>query len=134
MLVSDGDIPLLGAGHTNWLFPVSQTGGMTVDFLERHLITNLPFDGALVANRPYPTNAWQGAYINGPIDPDPWGNRYMVNTEWCEGTVAERLNDVFVVTAGPNELIDTQWQMNGAVAGDDDMIVIVRRGTAQLVP
>ena len=135
MLVSDGDIPLLGAGNANWLNPVSQTGVMAVDFLENHLIKNLPYDGAIPAtNLPYATSGWHGAYINGPLDPDPWGNRYMVNTEWLEGTAAERQNDTFVVTAGPNELIDTQWAMDGAVSGDDDMLVIVRRGTGELVP
>ena len=135
MLVSDGDIPPLGAGHANWLNPVSQSGAMAVDFLENHIVKNIPYAGAIpLTNLPYATGGWHGAYINGPLDPDPWGNRYMVNTEWLEGTVAERRNDTFVLTAGPNELTDTQWTMDGAVAGDDDMIVIVRRGTGELVP
>ena len=132
MLVSDGDIPPVGGtGDARWDDPVSSVGpGIVTDFIENHMLQNEPFDDPSV---PYGT-FWRGAYINGPIDPDPWGNRYAVNTEWLGGTAAERRNDTFVLSSGPNEQTDTLFMMDGAVATDDDIIVIIRRDTDQLVP
>jgi prepilin-type N-terminal cleavage/methylation domain-containing protein len=137
LLVSDGDIPEIGAGDANWDDPVGLFGpGLVTDFLDNHILQNEPFDTPVLdANAgPYAAGGWRGAYIQGPIDPDPWGNRYAVNTAWLEGTATERRNDTFVLSVGPNEVIDTAWQMDGAVSGDDDMIVIVRRDTNELVP
>jgi type II secretory pathway pseudopilin PulG len=133
LLVSDGDIPreIGPAGHANWADPVGQAGpGLVADFIENHMVRNAPFGDP---THPYGT-FWRGAYINGPIDPDPWGNRYAVNTEWLDGSTAERRNDTFVLSSGPDEQIDTAWQMDGAVAGDDDLIIIIRRDTNATVP
>lgn len=131
LLVSDGDIPTTNT-DAFWDDPVGQLGpGIVTDFIENHMLQNEPFDDPV--NNAYGT-FWRGAYINGPIDPDPWGNRYMVNTEWLDGTAAERRNDTFVLSVGPNEQTDTIWQQDGAVAGDDDIIIIVRRDTGSLVP
>jgi type II secretory pathway pseudopilin PulG len=86
-LVSDGDIPTctttpdLGCGTTtDWKNNATTAAVLTLtDFLERHLVTNNP--RATTANN-YPTTLWKGAYINAPVDPDPWGNRYAVNVKW----------------------------------------------------
>lgn len=135
--VSDGDIPSADITDDNgsltgvqmrWDDPVDNTTGL-VDFLERHLVTNNPRGSS--AND-YPTT-WRGAYINAPLDPDPWGNRYAVNTGLL-GTPGRTRNDTFVLSAGPDEAIDTLWEVNGATPGDDDIIVMVLRDRNAEVP
>jgi type II secretory pathway pseudopilin PulG len=131
MLVSDGDIPISGIGATNWDDVVGVGApAVDVDFLEKHLVTNVLTGGAPNA---YTTGAtgWRGAYINAPVDPDPWGNRYAVNVEYLKTSTS---NDVFVLSAGPNEQIDTAYTLNGARPGDDDITSVVRRDIGQVVP
>jgi len=102
-----------------------------VSFLENHLVLNSSLGGA----GSYSTAAtgWKGAYINAPVDPDPWGNRYAVNTAYLAASTA---NDVIVMSAGPDEEIDTQyvWTTGGAYPGDDDIITVIRRDSALGVP
>jgi type II secretory pathway pseudopilin PulG len=119
MLVSDGDIPG-NSGATNWDDVTINFGAaVDVDFLEKHLVTNVLTGGA-----PNAYAVWRGAYLSGPVDPDPWGNRYAVNVQYMNPVSA---NDVFVLSAGPDEQIDTAYTINGAVPGDDDRIVVVYR-------
>lgn len=125
LLVSDGDIPQLGSGSASWQTAVNSS---TVDFLERHLVTNTPGGAGAYATG---ATGWRGAYINAPIDEDPWGNRYGVNTLYLKSLT---LNDVFVVSAGPNELIDTPFTVDGVVPGDDDLTSVVRRDPGLTVP
>jgi type II secretory pathway pseudopilin PulG len=162
-LVSDGDIPtctvvvanaLTGcvSGSASWIEPVD---GATTDFLERHLVTNLP--GNSVAND-YPIGAanWRGAYINAPVDPDPWGNRYVANVKWLKDNsqCGTRSNDTIVLSAGPDESIETRYRFDlnagltaaqctantggtgGAFVEGDDIMVVVKRdaATTALVP
>jgi hypothetical protein len=143
MLVSDGDIPELRAGgDAAWLAVVNDK---TVDFLERHLVTNNP--GGQYENR-YRTpvdmiqdagatynifarnnysglNAefsWRGAYMTAPIDPDPWGNRYAVN---CIFLMMDSVNDVVVLSAGPDEAVSSLFARDGIHPADDDIIYVV---------
>ena len=139
VLVSDGDTPLLsstisGLGGNNlyWDDAVTCCGTEPdVSFLENHLVLNSSLGGA----GSYSTAAtgWKGAYINAPIDSDPWGNRYAVNTAYLAASTA---NDVIVMSAGPDEEIDTQyvWTTGGAYPGDDDIITVIRRDSALGVP
>lgn len=135
--VSDGDIPSADITDDNgsltgvqmrWDDPVNSTTGIT-DFLERHLVTNNPRGDA--AND-YPST-WRGAYIDAPLNPDPWGNRYAVNIGLA-GTPGRTRNDTFVLSAGPDEAIDTLWEVNGATPGDDDIIVMILRDRNSEVP
>ena len=87
-------------------------------------------------NAPY---SWRGAYLRSPVDPDPWGNRYAVNVAFLDpsptavvggisggfGTGDYPRLDVFVLSAGPDEEIDTKIAQDGAVPGDDDFIYLV---------
>ncbi len=123
LLVTDGDTPreLLGSGSNLWQRSVDNTTGV-VDFLERHLVTNNPRGDS--AND-YPTNGgnrWRGAYLTAPIDPDPWGNRYAVNSDYLDSNG----NDVVVLSAGRNEVIETAWGANPLAAGGDDLIQLVQ--------
>ena len=124
-LVGDGDIPqeLSGAGSATWQAAVNNATGLT-DFIERHLVTNDPRGNAVNA---YPTagvNRWRGAYLIAPNDPDPWGNRYAVNSQYLGGG-AGGSNDVVVYSAGPDEVIDSAYTANPLVAGGDDLVVLV---------
>lgn len=143
MLVSDGDIPSCNAAATDgcggvaetstgmccttrtksWVRPVdADSDGATsftfVDFFDRHLILDAP--GNSTANA-YVT-AWRGAYMNTPISADPWGNRYMFS--------AENLNlfpgTANVLSAGPDEQVDTTWDTAVTTAGADDLVTFVQ--------
>jgi type II secretory pathway pseudopilin PulG len=131
MLVSDGDTPrTLGTGGAaQWDDPVNPAAAQPVDFLERHLVTNTPGGGGAYTTAG--ANPWRGSYINAPIDPDPWGNRYAVNTLHLRTTTT---NDVFVLSAGPDEEVNTAFTVNGATPGGDDVIAIVRRDPGRTVP
>ena len=130
VLVSDGDIPFSAIGGTAWDDPVACcAGAVDVAFLEAHLVTNTGLGAA--GSYSVGAGGWRGAYINAPVDPDPWGNRYAVNTDYLKTTTT---NDVFVLSAGPDEEIDTAFTFNGARPGDDDIIAIVRRDNGLVVP
>lgn len=129
MLVGDGDIPASAVGATIWDDVVNPAAATQVDFLERHLVTNTP--GGAGAYSTGVANPWRGAYIDAPIDPDPWGNRYAVNVNYFRTTTT---NDVFVLSAGPDEEINTAFTVNGATPGGDDIIAIVRRDAGLTVP
>lgn len=125
MLVSNGDTPVectaAAAACTAWQRPVNNTTGL-VDFIERHLITNNPRGSALNAYPVGGNNIWKGPYLNSPNDPDPWGNRYMVNVLYMDNDN----NDVVVLSAGHDEVIGTAFTANPLAAGGDDLIVLVQ--------
>jgi type II secretory pathway pseudopilin PulG len=133
LLVGDGDVPAndLGAAANNWDDVVNCcAAAVDVAFIEGHLATNTSLGGA--GTYSVAAGGWRGAYMNAPIDPDPWGNRYAVNVEWLR--TAPSSNDVFVLSAGPDEALDTAYAVNGAVPGDDDIIAVVRRDAGLVVP
>jgi prepilin-type N-terminal cleavage/methylation domain-containing protein len=131
LLVGDGDTPrTLGAGGAaQWDDPVNPAAAQPVDFLERHIVTNTP--GGAGAYTTAGVNPWRGSYINAPIDPDPWGNRYAVNSLHLRTTTT---NDVFVLSAGPDEEVNTAFTVNGATPGGDDIIAVIRRDPGRTVP
>ncbi|HXH25964.1 MAG TPA: hypothetical protein VNI78_11980 [Vicinamibacterales bacterium] len=133
MAVSDGDTPVeVGPdGDDRWTHPVSgptpPPGFLIVDFMENHFVLNNPFGGS--SADAYSTgggNAWRGAYMRAPIDPDPWGNRYAMNPRYLRAPFDTRF-DTFVLSAGPDEQIDTAFERNGIVPGDDDIVVVINR-------
>ena len=130
MLVGDGDIAprVFPTGSTLWTEAVNPAAANPVDFLERHLVTNTPGGTGAYA---IGATGWRGAYISGPIDPDPWGNRYMVNVLHLRTTTQ---NDTFVLSAGPDEQISSSFSVNGATPGADDIISIIRRDVGVVVP
>lgn len=109
---------------------VNTPGGNNIDFART---------ASSAHNAPY---FWRGPYLRSPVDPDPWGNRYAVNVVFLDPSVTATISgitnpgtpygtadyprlDVFVLSAGPDEEIDTQSAQDGAVPGDDDFIYIV---------
>lgn len=134
LLVSAGDIPALGPdGDEEW---VSPPDGADVDFLEYYLISNTPGNQR---SRAFPTpedcvdpvsahfadvRAWRGAYLNVGSG-DPWGNRYMINTVFLDGYATE---DVVILSAGPDQEVDSDFAEDGFVPGDDDVALLFSRG------
>jgi type II secretory pathway pseudopilin PulG len=114
-LYSDGDIPAAGSSVL-WR---NTTGDAANDFLEEHLVAN-SFNG-LLAYSTLVAPIWRGAYLNGPVDSDPWGNRYAVNVRYLGADV----NDVVVLSGGPDEAVDSPDTGNPLTAGNDDIIVLV---------
>jgi type II secretory pathway pseudopilin PulG len=79
---------------------------------------------------------WRGAYLTGPIGPDPWGNRYAANTVFLNPSSDSTTTglgtnfDSFVISAGPDGTIATDMEGNGLTSGGttpggDDMIYVV---------
>jgi type II secretory pathway pseudopilin PulG len=133
MLVTNGDIPQMGpGGAAEWALPVDT---QAVDTFQDHLITNTVgyttsagrttgFAQASQGgfNAPY---AWRGPYLNAPIDSDPWGNRYACNVLYL---MPANANDVIVLSAGPDQAINSPFTKDGLVAEGDDIIYIVSGG------
>lgn len=136
----------------------SLDGGNVVvtDFLEYHIATNEPFadpDNAyrtplhLVNGNPAQVFAydghggfnsefaWRGPYMTAPIDPDPWGNRYAANVRHLDPRAAVAApfggftEDVIVLSAGPDEEIETPFARDGVTPGDDDIVYVVAHGS-----
>jgi type II secretory pathway pseudopilin PulG len=151
LLVSDGRVPAKylarSSGSPDWDTAVNDT---TVQKLEYFLVTNTPSntsanayrtatnmsvvsqfdpDDGATFNSPH---GWRGAYLPGPIGADPWGNRYAVNVEYLARGLGAgpsgNVNDVFVISAGSNGLIETRYDIDGASSGND-VIYVVSGGT-----
>ena len=121
MAVGDGDVPEVGPdGDRRWARAVDFE---KVDFLENHLVRNCPGGRASAAYK-----NWFGAYVIGPIRPDPWGNRYMANVIYLAGDKPSPY-DVVVISAGPDEEIDSKFELDGFVVGDDDVVCLVSPGS-----
>lgn len=135
MLVSDGDTPrTIGVGgDSRWADPVDGDGpGVVTDFIERHLVTNNIF-GTGVQYSLAGGQRWIGAYLDGPVDSDPWGNRYAVNVGFLRAPANTKM-DTVVLSAGPDEEIDSAFEQDGMYPGDDDILVMVLRDRNSSVP
>ena len=123
LLVTQAPAPeAVSATAQAWTLDVDGTG--TIDWLDRHLLTNDPAGDAARA-WPLPTYAgslgWRGAYLQTAPGADPWGHRYAVNVQYL-GTRA----DVLVLSAGPNGLLETPYEARNLTYGGDDVAVLVR--------
>ncbi|MGR3177324.1 MAG: prepilin-type N-terminal cleavage/methylation domain-containing protein [Candidatus Anammoxibacter sp.] len=117
----------------------SGQGDADDDLLSLWTTTGLDsFDNQLMANSPagvaangYPFTGkrkWVGPYLS-TIGEDPWGNKYYCNIKYLqpEFQVPGNESAVFVLSAGPNEIIDTSFTQAITVktrdmAGGDDII------------
>jgi Tfp pilus assembly protein PilE len=150
LLVSDGNIPTVqtaetGPGTTDWNSAVNDAAIQT---LEHYLVVNTPSN--LPANRYRAAAdmsvgfdpatggtfnsefAWRGAYLPGPLGPDPWGYRYAVNVEYLERPLgagpAGNVNDVVVLSSGNNGIVETRYNTDGFTSVND-VVALVSGGT-----
>src|SRR6185503_8863061 len=152
LLVSSGAVPTVGVARStagvDWSAAVDNAA---VQRLEYFLVQNTPSNAAANAYRTAASmsvatefdpdsgslynaeHAWRGAYLPGSIGPDPWGTRYAVNVEFLARALGAgpsgNVNDVFVVSAGSDRAVDTRFDLDGATAGNSDLIYVVSGGT-----
>lgn len=113
----DPSVGTSSAALTSWI------GLSATDRFDNHLRVN---------GRGYPVsplgsgNGWNGPYVSKPIAGDPWGHSYLANTGFLKGTPPTpgrcRSCAVFILSAGPNGLIETPFEQpitNAHVFGDD---------------
>lgn len=68
---------------------------------------------------PYNYPSWNGPYIN-DTKPDPWGKAFLVNSAYLEnGPDADNTRIVFVISGGPDNLMDTPFNGTQELSGDD---------------
>ena len=98
-------------------------------------------DDHLVLNRkgyryrqPGEYGGWNGPYLSAEITGDPWGNQYLINSQWLDGgsTAADSRGRtrraVFVVSAGSNGVIETPYEQSivDARAFGDDIVIRIQ--------
>ncbi|NJD61558.1 MAG: prepilin-type N-terminal cleavage/methylation domain-containing protein [Deltaproteobacteria bacterium] len=96
---------------TGWAAP-----GAAWNQLDTHLVTN---------GHTYPgtgDNKWAGPY-SAQLPPDPWGRPYVINA--ANFTSAANI-PVWVLSAGPNGVIETSINAATTTAGADDVGVRIR--------
>lgn len=140
----------------SWLPTAAPAQQDTVDdqLIENDNATPYTAAGFTSGGGPRMKLGWRGAYINGPVGGDPWGNKYQANTVFL--TVATDATDtagapdqtqegmkqagwkrnVLVMSAGQNSVVETEFGGSsagaggvGVSAGGDDVIYVLRGST-----
>jgi type II secretory pathway pseudopilin PulG len=113
----DPSVGLTGAGVRPWV-TISN-----FDLLDNHLRVDVRNYPVAIGG---PGTGWNGPYLAREITGDPWGRAYLVNVGFLRGTPlgSDRCRDcaVFVISAGPNGMLETPFQQpitNASVFGDD---------------
>jgi type II secretory pathway pseudopilin PulG len=153
LLVTSGAVPTIGTARSSagadWDDPVDNAAVQRVEYF---LSSNTPSNAGANAYRTPASmsvltefdpgsgalfnaeHGWRGAYLPGPIGPDPWGTRYSVNVEFLARALGAgpsgNVNDVFVVSAGPDRVVDTRFDIDGVSGGAGaDVLYVVSGGT-----
>ena len=116
LLVTPGAVPTSGltAANNGWaITDVSQ-----IDYVVNQLVNNRPSFG----NTGYPLRSalsgsgWNGPYLTGTIQADPWGNRYVINVGFLsvnlgalESGGLQEKRAVWAISAGPDGGIETPF-------------------------
>lgn len=124
--------------------PVTEVANNRRDLMDNQFVRNTPNYAApsfTVGGGPRTGVGWRGAYIDGPVDVDPWGYAYQVSTLFLAvatdapaGTdEGERrggwTRDVVVVSAGSNGVIQTPFGSATTIAVGDDVTYVIQGGT-----
>ncbi|MCQ4573772.1 MAG: prepilin-type N-terminal cleavage/methylation domain-containing protein [Candidatus Brocadiales bacterium] len=117
MLAGSGDAAVDGTG-TGWTI---KKVALLQDDLSDHIFTN----GAVYDSTG--RRRWRGPYLE-KIDEDPWGSAYLVNVEFLQKGNVNGTKPVFVLSAGPNKVIDTNFDQAGPTitVGLDDIIFRIK--------
>lgn len=149
LMVTAGKTPAVltarGGGLTDWDATVDNA---LVQLLDLYLVENSPSDALANANAyRSATNmsvaaqfdpdsgaqfnsehAWRGPYVPGPISSDPWGFRYAVNVEFLVRAAGAGPsgsdNDVVVISAGDDGMIEPAFAVDGVTSGNDVFYVL----------
>ncbi len=119
LLVGPGDLPAQGG---------APSGGVT-DTLENQLHLNTPLGATANAYPIAGESAWKGPYIE-QLRPDPWGNAYLANVKFLWPGNETGYTAAFVLSAGPNEVVDTDFDQTAArprmIVGEDDVVFRIK--------
>ena len=116
LLVSNGMVPeSAGPATAPWAAPLDERATQS---LAAHLVDNAAGYSVAVADPLH----WRGPYMES-LSADPWGSRYAANVGFFQGAASGRA--VFVVSPGPNRLIETPFEMVGLRTGGDDVIGMI---------
>lgn len=115
LLVSDGNIP---TGIAGWR---TATTAATCDLLANQMSANTPKAQTTnvyptVATAPGSEFVWRGPY-QASFPADPWGNRYAVNIGNMTSVNPALSNAVWVLSAGPDGIIQTAVNPAAPAAG-----------------
>ncbi len=113
LVTTDGVVPAMDTGITDW----DQSGDDFTDQIVDNAVS-------------YPTTgrrAWRGPYME-KLMADPWGSKYLANVEFLQPANVGGSKPVFVLSAGPNKLIDTAFSQTGPgiTRGGDDIIFRIK--------
>jgi len=90
-----------------------------------HEATQIGLADYLVSSAASPQDRWAGPYLNETIGPDAWGHAYLINISdgGRDPWISKRA--VFVLSAGPNGVIETHFNqpVGDALLGGDDQWV-----------
>lgn len=115
VLVGAGTVPATdGPGTKAWGEPV----GATVGLLDEQLVTNTPGYAPFRQRAPF---GWRGAYLDQRVGSDPWGYRYAVNVR----AMRSRHSDTVVLSAGPDGLVESPFEIDGLPTRGDDIVSLV---------
>lgn len=137
---------IASAASVNWSGGTSEVADAWKGLMNNHLVTNSAgYTAVNFTNGGGPKQGigWRGAYLNGPLDVDPWGYIYQANTLFLAvapdatngNLTGERLggwtSNVLVVSAGSNGVIQTPFgaTTGGTAAVGDDIIYVVQGAT-----
>lgn len=137
-LVSAGDLPLITdrvpveTVQTLLVNPAMSLDGRSVEPWINQKDTDLVDNHLRINGRGYPEatggpgTGWNGPYLTKELAGDPWGNAYIINSGFLRGLPPSVSHcsrcAVFVISAGPNGLLETPFQQpiaNAQVFGDD---------------
>ena len=84
--------------------------------------------------RPGEYGGWNGPYVSAQIAGDPWGKKYMINSQFLDGSASVADADgnprkaVFVISAGADGVIDTPFEQPivDALAYGDDIVIRIQ--------
>ncbi len=77
-----------------------------------------------------PGVGWRGSYLGSPAEKDPWGNKYLINSQFLSVPLDVEIckpdwsYNIFVISAGPNGIYETPFALRGAEARGDDIIYV----------
>lgn len=101
------------------------------DLIDDYMVTNRR---GYRLRQPGEYGGWNGPYLSAKLKGDPWGNRYLVNTSWLDGSASaadasgRARRAVFVVSPGANGVIETPFDqpITDAQGYGDDIVVRIQ--------
>lgn len=118
LLASAGETPLAATSAASAWSSRNRVGR-----LDDHLVSN---EAGYASPAGRGLTGWRGAYLDGPVGADPWGNRFATNVVTLATPGA---SDTVVLSAGPDGTANVPFAADGLRDTADDVIVLVSSGS-----